>query len=226
MLERVKRILLTGHHRSVSRRSDHPLQHARRMLGAVADGNGAGRVLLDLGAGSEPFRLGDLWHGRRIAVDLTSGPGLQVVADGHHLPFRDRTTDVILLMETLEHVPHPDRFLHECARVLRAGGHLCLTSPQYCMVHHYPADYYRYTDQGLRHLCKEAGLVVRDIRATGGALLVIFHAIERNLPPRVRLLFVVLTYRLFDWLDDRICGHGNHNGVQDALGWAVLAVKQ
>ncbi len=225
MLDWLKRTYLHYHHRRVRQGSDHPIQHARRMLGSLTHRDTGDQLLLDLGSGFEPFLLSEIWSGRRVAVDIQQGGGVDVVADGHHLPFRDDTVGVVLLLETLEHVAAPDRLLQECARVLRKGGHLCLTAPQYSIIHRHPEDFYRYTQNGLRHLCTEAGLRILDIRPTGGPLLVIFHAIELNLPPKTRLAFVALLHRVFDRLDGWVSGHGTRPGTHDAVGWAMLAVK-
>lgn len=47
--------------------------------------------------------------------------GRYVVADGAKLPFRDEAFDAVVTLDTLEHVPAPDRpaFLAECRRVSR-----------------------------------------------------------------------------------------------------------
>lgn len=39
--------------------------------------------------------------------------------------------DVVVSCETIEHVPHPERAVAELARILRPGGHLVLTTPNY-----------------------------------------------------------------------------------------------
>src|SRR5207249_4985267 len=140
------------------------------------------------------------WPARRVAMDVLAGPGLGLVADGHALPLADKSVAAVLLMEVLEHVAEPTRLVRECARVLASGGHLCVTAPQYHITHHHPGDFFRYTRQGLEALCAAAGLRVVAAWATGGALLVVFHAIELNLPPKSRIGFVALTSRLFDWL--------------------------
>lgn len=46
-------------------------------------------------------------------------PGRYVIADGAKLPFRDEAVDVVITLDTLEHVPTADReaFLGECQRV-------------------------------------------------------------------------------------------------------------
>jgi SAM-dependent methyltransferase len=225
VLGRLKAAYLGRHHAMARGASDHPIGHARRMLGAVVEERGDKGVLCDVGAGFEASFLADLWRGRRIALDVVFAPGLDVVADGCALPLQSASVDAITLIEVLEHIANPLRLLCESGRALRHGGHLCLTAPQYHITHNHPNDFYRFTRQGLEYLCGEAGLTIVDVRATGGPLLVLFHAVELNLPPRARLVFVGLTYRLFDWLDGRVSDHGNRPGSNDAKGWALLARK-
>ena len=225
LTRRLKDFYLTRHHRRVRQSSDHPTRHARLMLEEAARRRPGGGLLCDVGAGAEASIVAAAWPGRRLALDVVPGGGLDVIADGHALPLGDSTVAAVLLMEVLEHVREPGRLLHECARVLVPGGHLCVTAPQYHITHNHPGDYFRFTRQGLEALCAGAGLSVVAAWATGGPLLVVFHAIELNLPPKPRLGFVALTYRLFDWLDGRLTGHGNSAGAMDAKGWAMLAVK-
>ncbi|HUF94370.1 MAG TPA: class I SAM-dependent methyltransferase, partial [Candidatus Limnocylindria bacterium] len=172
---RLRGAYLRAHHARVREASDHPVVHVRRMLAAVVRARGDGGVLCDVGAGFEGSRLGR-WSGRRIGIDIAAARGVDVVADGHALPLRDKCADAVVLMEVLEHVPTPLGLLRECARVLQPGGFVCLTAPQYCILHGHPGDYYRYTNQGLDYLCREAGLRIVDVRATGGPALVLFHA--------------------------------------------------
>ncbi|HEV8614938.1 MAG TPA: class I SAM-dependent methyltransferase [Methylomirabilota bacterium] len=221
----LRALYLPGHHRRVRGRSDHPLQHARRLLDLVTRAGAGGGLLCDVGAGSEPGLLDRAWPGRRLTLDLAPAPGVDVVADGYALPLHDKSVEVVLLMQVLEHVTDPLRFLKESARVMRPGGFLCLTVPQYHIIHNHPGDYYRYTLQGLQHLCAAADLRVVRAWATGGPFLVVFHAIELNLPQKARIAFAGLTYALFDWLDGRLCGHGNGPRAHDAVGWAVLATR-
>jgi SAM-dependent methyltransferase len=53
------------------------------------------------------------------------------VADIQRLPFADAMFDTAISCETIEHVPDPAGAVRELARVLRTGGRLLLTTPNY-----------------------------------------------------------------------------------------------
>ncbi len=48
---------------------------------------------------------------------------------GVGIPLPDASVDVVHAAEVIEHLSDPDRLIEECARVLRPGGHLVLTTP-------------------------------------------------------------------------------------------------
>lgn len=52
-------------------------------------------------------------------------------ADGQALPFRDGTFDLVLSHAVIEHVADAPRYLRECARVLRQGGWMYLSTAPY-----------------------------------------------------------------------------------------------
>jgi len=54
-----------------------------------------------------------------------------VVTDIGSLGCADAAFDVVVSCETIEHLPDPRAALHELARVLRPGGELLLTAPNY-----------------------------------------------------------------------------------------------
>ena len=52
-------------------------------------------------------------------------------AIGECLPFADRSFDCILLSEVIEHLEAPQISIREAVRVLRSGGRLLITTPNY-----------------------------------------------------------------------------------------------
>ena len=85
------------------------------------------------------------FEGPYVGVDARSGPGVDVVMDGHHLLYDDQTYDVVVSTEMLEHDPAFWLSLTEMGRVLRPGGHLLLTTRGNCFGRHdHPADYWRF----------------------------------------------------------------------------------
>ncbi|MDP6054050.1 MAG: class I SAM-dependent methyltransferase, partial [Candidatus Latescibacteria bacterium] len=48
--------------------------------------------------------------------------------DGHSLPFKNDSFDVIILYEAIYYLKEVGCFLEECRRILRSGGHLLICS--------------------------------------------------------------------------------------------------
>lgn len=52
-----------------------------------------------------------------------------VQADAQILPFPDASFNVVVSLETIEHLQDPRGFIAECARILTHDGYLCLSTP-------------------------------------------------------------------------------------------------
>src|SRR5271166_1851536 len=59
---------------------------------------------------------------RKYGIDARAG-------DAQRIPLPDRSIDLIVSFETIEHVPEPAVFLRECARVLVPEGTLIVSTP-------------------------------------------------------------------------------------------------
>jgi ubiquinone/menaquinone biosynthesis C-methylase UbiE len=54
-----------------------------------------------------------------------------MVVDAQHLPFRDASFDKIVCTEVLEHVPDDNQVIRELVRVLKPGGLIAVSIPNY-----------------------------------------------------------------------------------------------
>lgn len=91
-----------------------------------------------------------------------------IIGDAMSLPVKSGCIDTVLATELMEHLPSPDRFLTEVARILRHGGALILSVPFMEPLHEEPRDFYRFTPYGLRWLMEEHGFSVRHAWSRGG----------------------------------------------------------
>jgi 2-polyprenyl-3-methyl-5-hydroxy-6-metoxy-1,4-benzoquinol methylase len=80
-------------------------------------------------AGARVFALDVAWGflnlSRSAFRDLGLDP-LSMFASGEAIPLRDASCDLVLAMDILEHVPHPQTLFDEIARCLKPDGLVCL----------------------------------------------------------------------------------------------------
>jgi SAM-dependent methyltransferase len=85
-----------------------------------------GGLLLEIGSGGGFYR--ELRRGV-LSLDVRPGADVDVAGSALALPFGDRSTSAILLLNVLHHLPDSRAFFRECCRVLRPGGRVCLIEP-------------------------------------------------------------------------------------------------
>ena len=91
-------------------------------LGRVADDE----LVLEIGSGDRPNPRSDVLLDRFIEDNTERGGNLRidrplVVADAHHLPFKDRSFDYVVCYHILEHMDDPAQFIREISRVGKRG---------------------------------------------------------------------------------------------------------
>jgi SAM-dependent methyltransferase len=138
-------------------------------------------VFLDAGCGTQPFRaVVEPQVERYVGYDIESRSGrvdlLGTLEDMRLVT--DRSIDVALCSEVLEHVPHPQVAMGELARVIRPGGVLVLTVPFLARLHEEPHDYFRYTRHGLRRLLDDAGFDIEELVETGSIFSFLGHQVS------------------------------------------------
>jgi SAM-dependent methyltransferase len=150
-----------------------------RWIARQAAGVAPGSRVLDVGAGSCPYRRHFSGCDYRTQ-DFTAledeqlrdkhGYGqIDYICDATSIPVEGGSFDVVLCTEVLEHVPDPAGVVREIARVLRPGGKLLLTAPLGSGLHQTPYHFYGgYTPFWYRKTLAEAGFYNIEIEANGG----------------------------------------------------------
>lgn len=122
--------------------------------------------VLDAGAGKCLYKKHFINHNYETAdfcqIDKKYGE-ITYVCDLSEIPVPNESYDLVLLTQVLEHLPDPEKVLHELNRVLRPGGELWLSTPLYYEEHEIPYDFYRYTQYGLQQLLERTGYKVKRI---------------------------------------------------------------
>ena len=90
-----------------------------------------------------------------VGCDIRSGPGVDRIEDAQQLTFCDASIGTVILLETLEHLPKPERAIAEVHRVLRDDGLLLLSVPFSYRLHGFPSDYWRFTASGVHEMLGE-----------------------------------------------------------------------
>jgi SAM-dependent methyltransferase len=87
-----------------------------------------------------------------IGVDMRPGPGVDQVMKGENLKFKDKSFDLVLCLELLEHANKPWLVTKELQRVIKNTGIIIASSQQNFPIHAHPSDYFRYTPFGISSL--------------------------------------------------------------------------
>lgn len=89
---------------------------------------------------------------------------------GVPLPLPDKSADVVVSFQVLEHVWDLDWYLGECKRLLRDNGRLVLSTHGVWLYHPHPTDFRRWTRDGLVKELESRGLIVESITGVVGPL--------------------------------------------------------
>lgn len=121
--------------------------------------NGKPLDVLDVGAKNVNGTYRPIFKGMNyVGVDCEQGNNVDFVTEPYKLPFPDTSFDVVISGQTLEHCEYPWLLVNEMARVLRPNGKMCLVAPSVWEEHRYPYDCFRFMPDGMKALCRQAGL--------------------------------------------------------------------
>jgi SAM-dependent methyltransferase len=184
-------------------------------------------VLLDVGCGAKPYAP-LFTNVRHIGLDLpTSLDGrsrADIFGSATALPFRDASFDAILCTQVLDSIATPLDVLREFVRILQPGGVCIVSVNKLYPVHDPPHDYLRFTEYGLAHILRLAGLDLISVRTMGGSWMTVgilitqrTWALHMRLPllrrlraiPAIAGVCVLLFFELLDHADPHPDGGPN-----------------
>jgi SAM-dependent methyltransferase len=166
----------------------------RRVNASFAASIPAGSIVLDAGAGDQPYR--SLFsHCSYEAADFERVDKVYAVStyvcDLASIPVPDNRFDAIVFNQVMEHLPDPLSVLREFKRVLKPGGRMICSAPFFYEEHEQPYDYYRYTQFSWRLLMREAGFQIDSLEWLEGYWGTVAYQLEtasRYLPFKPREL--------------------------------------
>lgn len=153
----------------------HHLRELRRAISGVLrpllEDVPAGGIVVDFGSGGSPYAplFAEFSQLRYITCDIGGTPDILIAADTA-LPIRDRSADVVVSFQVLEHVADTGIYLGECRRLLKADGSLLLSTHGTWLYHPHPTDYRRWTEDGLRLELEKSGFAVEMMLGVVGPL--------------------------------------------------------
>ncbi len=142
----------------------------------VGAGTGYGKRLLPDNANYFPTDI----DGARDYRDKSltrNGVALAKHCSVYHIDYLDNRFDGCLALSLFEHLEQPDKAIAEIRRVVKDNGLIVLMVPFSFPIHGYPADYWRWTVEGLKRFLGGHGAQVIDCFACGKSI----HSIALNL---------------------------------------------
>lgn len=117
-------------------------------------------------------------------IDIRRGDNVDIVVPPYAYPFHDGQFDCVISGQAMEHVGDLKLWIVECARVLKPGGLLAITTVSAMFYHPYPQDFWRILPDGMRFLFDFTGCLHEyDIRITAksddGGQNIVGSAIKR-----------------------------------------------
>ncbi|MFY9074517.1 methyltransferase type 11 [Malaciobacter mytili] len=141
----------------------------------------------DIGSGHSPYKKYILNNIEEyISIDkgnihthmFSSSKEKFIDADIKELPFENNSFDTVILTQVLEHIDNPFKALEEIKRVLKKDGILILSVPFIYQAHATPYDFYRFSEYGLKEICKNYDFKILEFHYQGYLGTTIFSIIN------------------------------------------------
>lgn len=147
----------------------------RTLIERCPDGRGRARAI-DLGASNSPYK--SLLEAKGYAVktlDISRSDGADFEGTVEQTGLSDESFDLVLCTQVLEHCLNPWQGIKEIERILAPSGVLIASVPHVWFYHPHPTDNWRFTQEGIVHLCRLGGLRPESLFSQGGSVTAFFQ---------------------------------------------------
>ena len=146
------------------------LRNMKRFVANHLDKSTSQRSVLDVGSQDVNGNYRHLFDTKiwtYTGLDMTEGANVDIIPEDPYswsmIP--DRSFDVVISGQSLEHVEFFWLTIKEMERVLKCGGYLCLIAPSNGYEHRYPVDCWRFYPDGMKALAKYVNIDVLEVYA-------------------------------------------------------------
>lgn len=137
--------------------------------------------ILDIGGKKENkrgvFNIDDS-HSNVKYVNIDASCKPDFLGSAYELPIPDKTFDVFILTEVLEHLEFPIKALEESHRILKVNGIGIITTPFMFHIHADPYDFNRPTKQWYISTLEKLGFEIILLKEQGGFWAVVFNELR------------------------------------------------
>lgn len=105
----------------------------------------SGLRVLEIGAGEKGYRQ-VFKNCNYISTDIEIHPGIDEIADVTKLPYPDKSFDIVICLNVLEHVREFQKAISEIYRILKPRGEAVFATPFLYPLHDIPNDFWRFTE--------------------------------------------------------------------------------
>lgn len=197
------------------------------------DGKAGEKRLIDYGCGDAPYLPLFVDKVRQYVTCDIEGNALADVKIGPdgRVPLPDKSFDIVLSVQVLEHVDDVAQYLSEANRLLKEDGLLLLSTHGQWIWHPFPRDLWRWTHEGLSCTLEKSGFEIIDTMWMLGMLayssqLRLFYLQRRmaNKGPMLKFVFYVVSfvYNVLMSFQDKL---ESRQGKDNAAVYFVVARK-